>query len=191
MSITVWRVRAAVALAVIASATQLVDYSFDTHARWLLAMNSHATVFGAVSILALLAAVIAAALCAVADRRVRNGSAVLAFLLSILLTLRILHPEGVLVVALPFAVATFLVLWRHWGTPGSDVRRMIRVGSVVLAGAYLVHAFGATAVGALGYADGSWAEHTVLVLRHSGELCGWLLVASGVAAAYAAVRKPG
>lgn len=189
MSISVWGVRVAAALAIAASATQLVYYAVDPHARWLLAMNTHATVFGATSIFALGAAAIAAALRAGADRRDRNSFAVLVLLLLILLALRILRPAGVSLVALPFAVAAFVMLWRHVGAPGSDVQRIVRAGSVALAGSYLVHAFGATAVGALGYDQDSWPQHAQLVVHHSGELCGWLLVATGTAAAYAAVRE--
>ena len=66
---------------------------------------------------------------------------------------------------------------------------MIRTGCVVLVGSYLVHAFGGVLLSASGYGRHTWPSEARLLVSHSGELAGWVLVATGLAAVYASVRR--
>jgi hypothetical protein len=51
---------------------------------------------------------------------------------------------------------------------------------LLLVFSFVVHAVGPSAVSALG--GGGWAHQLKGVLKHSAELGGWMLVATGVAA---------
>jgi len=183
-----WGVPAAIAGALAASLAQLVDYSaFGLRIR-MLDMDTHASVFGVVSLLALLAALAVATLLAVERTTRTRASVLLPWLLTGLLALRVLHPAHVIVFALAPAAATLVILWRDTGAPRSYARRLIRAGCVVLLGSYAVHAFGGSAVSSLGSGTGSWAYQVELTIRHSAELAGWTLVAAGLASIYTAAR---
>lgn len=182
-----WGARAAVVVALVAALAQVLYYVLHVRGKWLLNMNTHASVFGAVSLLALAAACGAAALLSAADahsRLVRLLPAVLAALLG----LRVIHPANVILLALPLVVAAFVALWWRVGAPGSDAQRAVRAGCVVLVGSYLLHAFGASLLSAFGYGEHTRLVHAELLLRHTGELAGWMLVATGLAAAHACRR---
>lgn len=183
-------VRASVVVALSASAAQLIDFAIVDQGIRLLDMKTHASVFGVVSLLALCVACGAALLLA-ADSMPSRTLALLPPLLAVLLGLRLLHPDGVILFALPFAVATLALLWRHVGVPGSDAQRVIRAGCVTLGGAYLVHAFGGSPVVGLGYGDDTWPYEARLLVSHVGELAGWMVVATGLVAAFVGARRNG
>ena len=141
-------------------------------------MNTHATVFGANSIFALATRRrSAAALRTAADGRGRNRFAVLVLLLLILLTLRILRPER--------GVARCAALRRGGVRDALAVRWARRAPT-------LSGSFARDPSPWQGRSSqGSYPQCAQLFVHHSGELGGWLVIASGMAAAYAAVRKPG
>jgi hypothetical protein len=185
-----WAVRAALATALVGAATQLIDFGFfDLRVRWL-DQTTHASVFGVLSVLALAVAV-AFALALAAARGV--GDRRLLFLpplLSILLVLRVEHPLHVLLYALPFAAATFAVLWTLDAATGAA--RLVRLGCLSLVGSYAVHAAGTSIVSHLGYGPQTWPYQVKLVTKHSGEIAGWMLVAAGLLSALARelARRP-
>lgn len=181
-------IKLAVALALAASATQLLDFAV-LDARWL-DMNTHASVFGAISLLALACAGVVAVLLAASEKNRGRASVPLPVLLAVLLLLRLVHPVNVIYFALPCAAATFVLLWATYGADEPDARRLIRTGCVVLAGSYLVHA-GGVLLSASGYDRHTWPSEARLLVSHSGELAGWVLVATGLAAIYATVRRTG
>jgi hypothetical protein len=190
-TISSWEVKFAVAIALSASAAQLVDFALlDHRARWL-DMDTHASVFGAVSLFALASAGIAAALLAISERPRTRASVLLPALLAILLALRLIHPVNVIFLALPFAAATFSALWQYDGGPSSTARRVIRTGCVVLLGSYVVRAVGGVLVSALDYSRHTGPYEAKLLVSHSSELAGWVIVATGLAAAYANVKRTG
>ena len=186
-----WGWRIAVAGAVAAAAAQMIDFGvYDLRIR-LLDMSTHASLFGAVSVLALVSVGCLALLLAIATPTRSAATSVLPLLCAILLALRVLHPTHVVLLALPFAAATFIVLW--WGTAerGSAARRMLRYGCATLVGSYAIHAFGTSIVSALGYGEFTWPYQIKLMIKHSGELGGWTVVATGLAMALAAAfRRP-
>jgi len=185
--IALWGLTLAVVLALAAAAAQLIDFGVYGLRIHLLDMSTHASVFGVISVLALIAAGAAAIELAANRRTCTRWSCVLPLLLAVLLALRVIHPAHVLVLALPFAVATFAALWWHVGAPGSRARRLVRVGCVVLIGSYAVHAVGTTVVSALGYGAATWPYQVKLVIKHSGELAGWAIVATGLVLAHIAL----
>ena len=182
--------RATLAVALAASVAQVVDLTvLDSDVR-LLDMNTHASMFGVVSLLASGMACVAAALLATAAATHGRVTMALPVLLVILIGLRLLHPSGVVLLALPLVAATFLVLWSHVAVPGSDAERVVRVGCVVLATSYVVRMLG-DAIAGPGHHDERWAQQVRLLVSHSGELAGWMAVATGLAAAYVGLRRSG
>jgi hypothetical protein len=185
-----WGLRAACMAAIAAAVANLVDFgAYDLRIR-LLDMSTHASVFGALSLLALVAALGVAVLLAVAETTRSVAALAMGPLLAALLALRVVHPAHVVVVALPIAAATFAVLWLYGAPPGSRRQRVVRAGSLILVGSYVLHAFGGGAVSALGYGVDTWPYQVELVVRHSGELAGWMVVATGLAAALAEITRP-
>lgn len=173
-----WGWPLALALACGAAAAQFVDFGlFDLRLRWL-DMATHASVFGVVSILALTAALALATLLALFNAGDRTLLA-LPCVLAIILALRVLHPPRVLLYAVPFGVAAFVLLWRL--APRTRGSGLVRAGCVALVLSYAIHAVGTTIVTELGYGPMSWPYQIKLVIKHSGELMGWTLVAAGLA----------
>jgi hypothetical protein len=165
-----------VVLAIAATVGHLVDYAaFDFRIR-ALDTNTHASVFGALSLVALAASFAAAAINAVKEPEQRARGAALAAVLGILLVLRVVHPEDVVLLALPLIAAAFVLLW-WWRTSDARARRVLRAGCLLLAASLVVRRFGFDAVKTLGYGIDTWAYQVRVALKHSSELAGWLLVA--------------
>ena len=184
-----WGVRVAIVSALAAAVAQFVDFGVYGLRIRQLDMSTHASVFGVLSVLALVTAGGAAVLLAVAETTRRGALLVLPPLLAALLALRVLQPTHVLLWALPFAAATFVVLWWCCGTPASATRRLIRAGCAILIGSYAIHALGTSVVSALGYGPASWPYQIKLVVKHSGELAGWTIIATGLATIYPGSRR--
>ena len=186
--IACWGVRAAWTAALAGAVTNLIDFRVYGLRVRLLDMTTHASVFGAVSLLALAGASGMAALLAGRTRRTL-GALVLPLLLAALLVLRVFHPSHVFLLALPIAAATFAVLWQYGAASASPARRLIRAGCGTLAVSYVVHASGGSIVATPAYGTGSWPYELKEVLAHSSELAGWIVVAAGLAAAFAALTR--
>jgi hypothetical protein len=185
-----WGLVGAFAVALAATAAQLVDFRAYGLRLRILDMDTHASVFGAASLLALAAAVAMAMLLAVAPPRRNRAARALPQLLAVLLALRVVHPSYVIFAALPFAAATFVVLWRHAAEPDSRAQRVIRAGCLMLVGSYVLHAFGHRVLSELDYGADSWPFQITFVIRHSTELAGWMVVATGLADVYASLSRP-
>jgi hypothetical protein len=186
-----WGLGAAWLAATTAVVANLVDFGAYHLRIRLLDMNTHASVFGALSLLALVAAVGGAVLLAV-TKTTRTGAAfAIGPLLAALLALRVIHPAHVVVVALPIAATTFALLWLYGGPLGSRRQRIVRAGSLILVGSYVVRAFGDGVVSALGYGVDTWPYQVELVVKHGSELAGWMVVATGLATALAEIARPG
>lgn len=180
--------KATVAVALAASAAQVIDLAVLDPGSRLLDMNTHASLFGVVSLLALAAACGAGLLLVTYPAANGRARIVLPLLLAALLGLRLLHPAGVIFYAIPLVAVTFPVLWWHVATPGSDAQRVIRIGCVALAGSYLVRSLGDVVAGP-GHHDERWAQQARLLVGHAGELAGWMAVATGLAAAFVLSRQ--
>jgi hypothetical protein len=171
-------VRAAtVTVAAAATTTQLVDFGVYANRVRLLDMLTHRSLFGVVSLAVVALAAGACALLALGARD-RRRPALLAVLLGALLVLRIAQPSHVLLLALPLNAAALLLLWNAPLPPAA--RRVLRDGCVVLVLAFAVHGVGEKIVAELGYGPDTWAYQIKAVVKHSGELAGWTLVAGGL-----------
>jgi hypothetical protein len=148
------------------AATHLVDYGVFGLRYQVLDAGTHASLFGALSLLAL-------AVAAVVAIRVRPA---LAALLAILLVLRLASFPHVLVVAVPFLLAALVLMWR-----------LSPLACVLLVVSYTVHGPGEWVVRELGIGYDTWVYQTKIVLKHACELGGWMLL---TAALLAAERRP-
>ena len=174
------RVRVGVAaVALAASTAQVVDFGVYDQRIQALNMMTHDSVFGVVSLAALGVAVLAALATAVRDPEQRVWFASLSGLLALVLALRIAHPPHVLLVALPVSAAALTLLWT--AAPAGTARRVLRDGCIVLALAFVVHGVGAAIVSWLGLGPETWGYQLKALVKHSGELAGWLLVAAALA----------
>jgi hypothetical protein len=175
----VWTVRGAAAmLAVAATAAQLVDFGVYDNRIGLLDMMTHRSIFGVVSIAVLAAALAGSARLALGAGGDRVPVAALAALLAVLLVLRVAQPPHVLLLALPASAAALWLLWTA-ALPAAELR-VVREGCVVLVLAFVVHGAGEWIVAQLGYGPDTWAYQIKAVVKHSGELTGWALVAGGL-----------
>jgi hypothetical protein len=174
-----WAARTlAVALAVAATTTQLIDFGVYGRRLKLLDMMTHRSIFGVVSLAVLAAAACACALLALRERERRRRLASLGAVLAALLALRLAQPPHVLLLALPASAAALALLWTT-ALPGS-ARRVLQEGCVVLVLAFVIHGVGEKIVADLGYGPETWAYQIKAVVKHSGELAGWALVAGGL-----------
>lgn len=160
---------------------QLVDFGiYHLRVGWLNS-NRHASVFGAASLAAQGSVAVAAAIRSGAPpRRVTWG--LIAILVGILLVVRLSVPYSAPLLIGPVAVV-FVLLWRSTREEPERVRRMIRTGLWLLLVSFAVHAVGPAVVSALtDGGTGSWPYQLKGLMKHSAELAGWMLVATGVIA---------
>jgi hypothetical protein len=175
----VWPARIVAAVIALAATTaQLVDFGVYDQRLRPLDMMTHNSIFGVVSLAALGIAVLASWAAAVRGPGRRLELAVLGGLLALLLALRIAQPAHVLIVALPVSAVALVLLWTT--APPGAARRVLRDGSIVLVAAFVVHGIGAKIVSMLGLGPETWGYQLKAVVKHSGELAGWVLVALGL-----------
>jgi hypothetical protein len=167
---------AAAAVAVAATTAQLVDFGVYDQRLQALNMMTHNSVFGIVSLVALAVAVVASLVAAIRERKPRF--AVLSGLLATLLALRLAQPSHVLLLALPVSTAALALLWTS--APDGPSRRVLRDGCIVLVIAFVAHGIGAAIVSWLGLGPETWAYQVKALVKHSGELAGWILVAAAL-----------
>jgi hypothetical protein len=177
----------AVALAVAATTTQLIDFGVYGRRLRLLDMMTHRSIFGIVSLAVLAAAACACTLLTLVARDRRGRLASLGAILAFLLALRLAQPPHVLLLALPASAAALALLWTA-ELPG-PARRVLREGCVVLVLAFVIHGVGEKIVADLGYGPETWAYQIKAVVKHSGELAGWALVAGGLFVALRSSRR--
>jgi hypothetical protein len=135
----------------------------------------------------LAAAACACALLTVVERDRRRRLALLGAVLAALLALRLAQPPHVLLLALPASAAALSLLWTT-ALPGSG-RRVLQEGCIVLVLAFGIHGIGEKVVADLGYGPETWAYQIKAVVKHSGELAGWALVAGGLSLSILRTRR--
>lgn len=167
---------AAGAVAIAATTAQLIDFGVYDQRLQALNMMTHTSVFGIVSLVALAVAAVASLAAAVRGRERRF--ALLSGLLAVLLALRIAQPSHVLLLALPVSTGALLLLWT--AAPSGAARRVLRDGCIVLVVAFVAHGVGAAIVSWLGLGPQTWAYQLKALIKHSGELAGWILVAAAL-----------
>ena len=183
-----WVRVATAAVAIAATTAQLIDFAVYDQRLQALDMMTHNSIFGVVSLTALGVAAAAALVSAFRHGQRRAELLCLAGLLGVLLALRIAQPAHVLLLALPASTAALVLLWR--AAPAGVARTVVRDGCIVLVAAFVVHGIGAWIVAELGLGPMTWGYQLKAVVKHSGELAGWLLVASALTL-LALERTPG
>ena len=177
-------IRAAFSLALATAVAQFVDYGvFDLRLQ-AFNSNTHASIFGAVSLIANAVAVVAALLLA---RQVRAKTLlVLACVLTALFVMRVISPTHVLILALPFTGIALGILWRQSDVLDGGGLRVLRAGSLLLVSSFFIHLAELRSLLLPATDVNSWAYQTQCVLKHDAELAGWILIAGGLLAALSA-----
>jgi uncharacterized membrane protein YfbV (UPF0208 family) len=160
--------------------TQLVDFGLYGLRIGALNSNHHASVFGVASLLAQGAAALAAALRLTGSRR-RGMWALVTALIAALLYARVSVAFSTTLLLVP-VIALFALLWRATADDRAPARTALRAGLCLLVCSFAVHVVGPEIVSALGYTGNSWPYQVKGVLKHGGELGGWILVATGLLA---------
>jgi len=161
--------------------TQLIDFGVYDLRIAALDSNKHTSVFGLASLVAQGAVAAAAALRAGTPPH-RRAWTVLALLVAALLVVRIVFPFSTAPL-LPFVAVVFIVLWRLAIDEPRAPARAIRLGLGLLVFSFVVHVVGPHLMSALGYAGDTWEYQVKGILKHGGELAGWMTIATGIAAA--------
>jgi hypothetical protein len=78
--------------------------------------------------------------------------------------------------------------WRLAAPFAPAPRRLVRAALVLLLLSAAIHVLGPPALAALGWGTGAWEYQVKIALKEATEIAGWILLASGVAAAHAAYR---
>jgi len=167
-------------------AVQLIDFGVYDLRIGALDSNLHTSVFGVASLAAQGAAALAAATRA-ASAEHRSGWIVAAALIAALLAVRMSVSYSTSRL-LPFVAVAFGLLWLLAADEQQPARRLVQAGLSLLVFSFVVHAVGPHIVAALGYGGNSWPYQVKGVLKHSTELGGWMIVATGVARAALARR---
>lgn len=172
------------ALVLAQTASQLIDFGlFDLRIR-ALDSNHHASVFGVASLLAQASAAAAIAFRVAASPR-RLRWLMVAGLIGVLLIARtfIRHETTLAVLLPPLAVVFFSVGWLTLPDPAA-IRFTIWGALFLLLCSFALHAVGPQAGVAPGHLrDHTWAFQLTGMAKHSAELAGWMLLATGMAAA--------
>ncbi len=161
--------------------TQVID--FQVYGLRIAALDSdtHASIFGIASLVAQGVAAGAAAVRAMNSTH-RGRWFLLSAVLVALLIVRATLPDDAAMLAGPVAVA-FVMLWFCTSTDPPRPRRIVRVALLLLAFSFAVHIVGLKIVEELGYGYNSWPYELKGIFKHSTELSGWILVATGLLAA--------
>ncbi len=167
----IWAVLTAIVLSAALAVTQAIDFGvFDLRFRSLNS-NTHASIFGIVSLLACAFAVIFSAI--FAKRTHSAVPAILSGALALILILRVWNPPHVLVLALPFTVIALVMLWRQ----ATGARGIVRAGCLLLIISFAIHLAESKAFVVLN--PDSWAYQIRCIVKHDAELSGWVLIGAG------------
>jgi hypothetical protein len=168
----------AVAAVVAQLVSQIVDYTvYDLRIG---ALNSevHASIFGIMSLAAELAMAAAAAVRGLRSAQRRHWL-VLAAISGALVAVRAALPDYAAAFAVPVAFV-FLSAWSLTSSDQGRARTIVRVSLFLLAFSFVVHIVGLKIVYGLGYGANSWPYQVNCLVKHSAELSGWIVLATGL-----------
>jgi hypothetical protein len=163
----------AIALSIGNAVAQTVDFGFFDLRYQALNSNTHASIFGALSLAACLTAVGTTIL--LARRQGGTANVVLAVALAGVFLFRAWSPPHVLVLGLPFVAVALVLLWRIEGA----TRPLIRAGCLLLVASFAIHVLELDSLGGSLDPD-TWAYQLRCLAKHNAELAGWVLVAGGL-----------
>jgi hypothetical protein len=88
----------------------------------------------------------------------------------------------------PLLGATVVGFWRLALPFPPAARRLVRAALLLLVASAAIHRLGPSVLSALGWGPDAWEYQVKIAIKEATEICGWLLLASGLAARYAAYR---
>lgn len=167
-------------LVALLAASQLINYGLFDLRFPALDTDTHASIFGVMSLLAEAAA--AGALTWRGRRAGRRRWAwnALGAIVAGLIFVRTLTNFSAATVAAPVAVVFWLLCWLTY-TDRPSGRTVIWAALFLMAGSLVLHQVGLDA-DVLNYSGDSWAYQITAVAKHGCELAGWLLLATGAVA---------
>jgi hypothetical protein len=171
------------ALAVAAqAASQVIDFRVFHLGMRVLDSNHHASLFGAASLLAQAAAAAAIVLRAAASSRTRRGWVLVGILVGALVIVRTFVGYSTEALLPPLAAVFVAICWLTSREPPA-IRVLVWASLALLGGSFALHAVGLNADSTLGYQNQTWGYQATGMLKHGTELAGWMLLATGMAAA--------
>jgi hypothetical protein len=180
-------VATAVMVALLA-ATQLIDFGVYDLRLKALNTDTHASLFGVISLLAQLAAAAAIVWRGSRTDQRRWAWLALGLLIGGLVVIRGLVSYNAKTVAAPLACVLWLLCWLTWRDPIA-ARTVIWAALVLLVTSLLLHEVGLDA-DVLNYSDRSWGYQFTAVAKHGCELAGWMLVVTGIIAGFKGRSAP-
>jgi hypothetical protein len=184
----VWGVRAAVALGCLEAAAQFASFGLGI-GRGALDSSTDGGIFGALTPVLLVGTIGLALLVAATSARLRLPALGCGVFVAGILVTEVADPPHQFLVAVPCALGAFAFLWRLADAGRASGGGLIRIGCVVLALAFTVHALGVRLLSELGQGADTWAYQVKVVTKHGGELAGWTLVAVGLVAVLLSERR--
>lgn len=162
------------------AASQLIDFAvFDLRLHWLDA-DTHASVFGVVSLLAQAAAAAAIARRGTRSKRSPQAWLGLGALVAALILLRALVAYDPAAVGAPVAVVFCALFWLTRRDPRT-LRTLVWAALALLVASLLLHQVGLDA-DVLNYSSHNWLYQISAVAKHGCELAGWMLLVTAITA---------
>jgi hypothetical protein len=88
----------------------------------------------------------------------------------------------------PLLAAVLAGFWRLATPFAPTARRLVRAALLLLVLSAAIHRLGPHLLAALGWGPNAWEYQVKIALKEASEIGGWMLLASGLAARYAAYR---
>ncbi|MFZ0043959.1 MAG: hypothetical protein WAK93_21800 [Solirubrobacteraceae bacterium] len=169
-----------IAIVALQAASQVIDFSVFNLRLQALNSDKHYSLFGIASLLAQAAVAAASGWRASRVERRRRAWFALGALVGILVLIRGLTTFNAVVLALPLACVLLLLCWLTWHDP-RPARAVVWAGLVLMATSLLLHKVGLAADSSTA-SDYTWAYQITGIVKHGGELAGWMLLATGIIA---------
>lgn len=168
------------AMVALLAASQLIDFGVFDLRIGALNTDSHASVFGVVSLLAQAAAAAAIGWRGSRMDRHRWAWLALAAIVAALVLIRTLVTYNPKAVAAPLACMFWLLCWLTW-RDSPHARTVVWAALILMTTSLLLHEVGLDA-DVLNYSDQNWAYQITAVMKHGSELAGWMLLVTGITA---------
>ncbi len=171
---------ATIAVVALQAASQAVDFSVYNLSLRALNSDTHYSVFGIASLLAQTAVAAASAWRAGRLEQRRPAWLALATLVAVLVIVRGMTTFNAALLAVPLACVFWLLCRLTWRDP-RPARAVVWAGLMLMVVSLLLHKLGLAADTSTA-SDYTWAYQITAMVKHGGELAGWMLVATGILA---------
>lgn len=177
----------AVAMVLAQAIAQIVDFTVYDLRIGALNSDVHSSVFGVMSLVADGVMAAAAGFRAMHSER-RAPWLVVAALAAALVVVRAAIPGSAPAFAIPCAVL-FVMVWSLTSADPSRARALVHISLCLLAFSFAVHIFELKVAPELGFRANTWPGEIKCLVKHSAELSGWFLLATGVLAGMLPARN--